>query len=311
MPATDGVSCCLTGKWILGSIVEQYVWVNRLGCICHWSMSWIAVSGEKDDCIHIFALTFYITYCLPQTMILSKIARWEVPLPCTMKAIYLSSVNEGTDPRFVKLEPVFRCSMLKCGGIQSFPLTVEWSTSHPHDYLLAGCHDGSVALWKFSARGSSEDTRPLLCFSADTVPIRTVAWAPTERSFDGLGSPSLKGAEKCDMESANVIVTAGHGGLKFWDIRDPFRPLWNLHPVPKFIYGLDWSRDPSCVILSFDDGGLRILSLVKTAYDVPATGRPFVGTKNGLHLSNCLSSAVWSVQVSRQTGISLILQYYL
>lgn len=67
----------------------------------------------------------------------------------------------------------------------------------------------------------------------------------------------------------------------------------------------------SCVILSFDDGGLRILSLVKTAYDVPATGKPFVGTKHGLHLSNCLPFAVWSVHVSRQTGISLIIWYYL
>lgn len=43
---------------------------------------------------------------------------WEVPLLRTMKAIYLSSMKEGTDPRFVKLEPVFRCSMLKCGGTQ-------------------------------------------------------------------------------------------------------------------------------------------------------------------------------------------------
>lgn len=26
----------------------------------------------------------------------------------------------------------------------SIPLTVEWSASPPHDYLLAGCHDGTV-----------------------------------------------------------------------------------------------------------------------------------------------------------------------
>jgi hypothetical protein len=46
--------------------------------------------------------------------------RWEVPLPRTMKVIYSSLHQEGTDPRFVKLEPVFRCSMLKCGGIQRY-----------------------------------------------------------------------------------------------------------------------------------------------------------------------------------------------
>lgn len=43
---------------------------------------------------------------------------WDVPLPRTMKVIYSSVHQEGTDPRFVKLEPVFRGSLLKCGGIQ-------------------------------------------------------------------------------------------------------------------------------------------------------------------------------------------------
>ncbi|KAG7961349.1 hypothetical protein I3843_09G010800 [Carya illinoinensis] len=213
---------------------------------------------------------------------------WEVPLPRTMKVVYSSDHPEGTDPRFVKLEPVFRCSMLKGGGIQSIPLTVEWSASPPHDLILAGCHDGTVALWKFSVSSSSKDTRPLLCFSADTVPIRALAWAPVES----------------DPESANVILTAGHGGLKFWDLRDPFRPLWDLHPVPRIIYSLDWLPDPRCVILSFDDGTMRTLSLLKAAYDVPVTGKPFGGTKQqGLHSYYCSSFAIWSVQVSRLTGM--------
>ncbi|XVF21369.1 hypothetical protein REPUB_Repub12eG0084500 [Reevesia pubescens] len=213
---------------------------------------------------------------------------WEVPLPHMIRIVYSSSPKQGTDPRFVKLEPVFRCSKLKCGDIQSIPLTVEWSTSPPHDYLLAGCHDGTVALWKFSANDSPKDTRPLLCFSADTVPIRSVAWAP-------FGS---------DMESTNVILTAGHGGLKFWDIRDPFFPLWEVHPAPKFIYSLDWLPEPRCIILSFDDGTMKVLSLVQAVCDVPVTGKPFTGTKQqGLHLCNCSSFAIWSVQVSRLTGM--------
>ncbi|XP_015583472.2 uncharacterized protein LOC8273734 isoform X2 [Ricinus communis] len=197
---------------------------------------------------------------------------------------------EGTDPRYVKLKPVFRGSIAKRGEIQSIPLTVEWSTSYPHDYLLAGCHDGTVALWKFSASGLSGDTRPLLCFSADTVAIRAVAWAPA-------GS---------DQESDNVIVTGGHGGLKFWDIRDPFRPLWDLHPAPKFIYSLDWLPDPRCIILSFDDGTLRLLSLVKAAYDAHVNGQPSVGPKQqGIqNIFNFSSFAIWSVQVSRKTGLA-------
>uniref|UniRef100_A0A5B7BSE2 Putative DNA binding protein isoform 1 n=1 Tax=Davidia involucrata TaxID=16924 RepID=A0A5B7BSE2_DAVIN len=213
---------------------------------------------------------------------------WEVPFPRAIKAIYSAYQKEGTDPRFVKLEPVFRCSKLKCGDRQSIPLTVEWSASSPYDFILAGCHDGMVALWKFTANGSSKDTRPLLCFSADTVPIRALAWAPN-------GS---------DPESANVIVTAGHRGLKFWDLRDPFRPLWDLNPVQRVIYSLDWLPDPRCVIVSFDDGTLRILSLVKAAYDVPVTGKPFVGTQQqGFHSYYCSSFTIWSVQVSRLTGM--------
>jgi hypothetical protein len=59
-----------------------------------------------------------------------------------------------------------------------------------------------------------------------------------------------------------------------------------------------------CVILSFDDGTMRILSLVKAAYDAPVTGKPFGGTKQqGLHSYYCSSFAIWNVQVSRLTGI--------
>ncbi|KAF5204515.1 General transcription factor 3c polypeptide [Thalictrum thalictroides] len=55
--------------------------------------------------------------------------------------------------------------------------------------------------------------------------------------------------------------------------------------------------------MSFDDGTLRILSLSKAAYDVPVTGRPFVGTQHqGLHSYFCSSYPIWSVQASRLTG---------
>ncbi|KAF3973843.1 hypothetical protein CMV_002774 [Castanea mollissima] len=49
---------------------------------------------------------------------------------------------------------------------------------------------------------------------------------------------------------------------------------------------------------------MRILSLFKAAYDVPVTGKSFSGTKQqGLHSYNCSSFAIWSVQVSRLTGM--------
>ncbi|PIA40486.1 hypothetical protein AQUCO_02500295v1, partial [Aquilegia coerulea] len=84
---------------------------------------------------------------------------------------------------------------------------------------------------------------------------------------------------------------------------DPHRPLWDVNPVRRFIYSLDWLQDPRCVIMSFDDGTLRILSLSKAAYDVPVTGKPFVGTQQqGLHSYFCSSYPIWSVQASRLKG---------
>ncbi|KAL8132039.1 hypothetical protein AgCh_007796 [Apium graveolens] len=213
---------------------------------------------------------------------------WDVPSPHAVKVIYAAMRKDGTDPRFIKLDPVFRCSRLTSGDRQSVPLTVEWSASPPHDLILAGCHDGVVALWKFSANVSSRDTRPLLCFSADTVPIRALAWAPSQS----------------DPESSNVIVTAGHGSLKFWDMRDPFHPIWDLNPIQKVICSLDWVPDPRGIIISYEDGTIRILSLSEAANNVPVTGKPFVGTpQEGLHRYCCSSYTIWSIQVSRITGM--------
>ncbi|KAJ0247786.1 Transducin/WD40 repeat-like superfamily protein [Hirschfeldia incana] len=256
-------------------------------CLAHngkvvWDMKWRPPSA--DDSLNKHRMG-YLAVLLGN----GSLEVWDVPMPQAVSAVYLSSKKDATDPRFVKLAPVFRCSNLKCGDTQSIPLTVEWSTIGNPDFLLAGCHDGTVALWKFSTTKSSEDTRPLLLFSADTAPIRAVAWAPGESA----------------QESSNVVATAGHGGMKFWDLRDPFRPLWDLHPVPRFIYSLDWLQDPKCVLLSFDDGTIRILSLVKVAYDVPSTGRPYPNTKQqGLSVYNCSSFPIWSIQVSRHTGMA-------
>ncbi|KAF9604077.1 hypothetical protein IFM89_002752 [Coptis chinensis] len=245
---------------------------------------------------------------------------WEVPSPRAIEVLFSSCKKEGTDPRFVKLEPVFRCSKLMSGD---------------RHRLACGSSLQVVPLKIFS---NSANTRPLLCFSADTFPIRALAWAPNES----------------DEESANIVVTAGHGGgLRFWDIRivsgyevigtttpkaaisskklqavvygapvmaprrpnalgkpclasedigytgyqkgksasvtgtsvqqaraeetDPYRPLWDLSSVHRFIYSLDWLPDPRCVIIAFDDGALRILSFSEAAYDVAVTGKPLGG----------------------------------
>ncbi|KAK9127703.1 hypothetical protein Syun_016500 [Stephania yunnanensis] len=85
---------------------------------------------------------------------------------------------------------------------------------------------------------------------------------------------------------------------------DPYRPLWDLNVLRRVVYSLDWLSDPRCVILSMDDGTLRTLSLSKAVYDVPATGKPFVGgQQQGLSSYFCSSFPIWSVQASRLAGL--------
>ncbi|KAL5067735.1 hypothetical protein RYX36_018622 [Vicia faba] len=257
-----------------------------VSCLAHngkvaWDVKWRPLNNIDSSCNHRMG---YLAVLLGN----GSMEVWEVPLPHALRAIYMQ--NEGTDPRFLRLAPVFKCSMLKRGSLQSIPLTVEWSVTPPHDYLVAGCHDGTVALWKFSTNSSSKcvDTRPILCFGGDTVPIRTVAWAP----FEG------------DPESSNIIVTAGHEGLKFWDLRNPFRPLRLLNPSQRIIYSLDWLSKPSCIIMCFEDGTMKTISLPKSANDLPVTGTIYNGKRQpGLHGSIYSSYAIWSVQVSPITGM--------
>ncbi|KAI3690501.1 hypothetical protein L2E82_48552 [Cichorium intybus] len=126
-------------------------------------------------------------------------------------------------------------------------------------------------MWEIPARSATkalfssckkEDTRPLLCFSAGTVPIRALKCSPVPR----------------DPKSTNIIAIAGHKGVRFWDIR--------------------------CVILSSDDGEIKIINLSNAASDVPVTGTPTVKTQqHGSHSYYCSSSLIWSLQVSRLTGM--------
>ncbi|XP_024527606.1 uncharacterized protein LOC112345349 isoform X2 [Selaginella moellendorffii] len=168
------------------------------------------------------------------------------------------------------------------------PLTLEWSTSSPHDLLLAGCHDGTVALWKFTPTNANEETRPLLFFIADSFALRTIAWAPSHSGIEG----------------EHIVATGGHSGhLKFWDLRDPFRPLWELRLSRGQILCMDWLEVPRCILVTLDDGTLRTISLNNALSDTPVTGKPFTGTQaQGVQSYYCSSFAIWNIQVCRNTG---------
>ncbi|RLN23131.1 uncharacterized protein C2845_PM07G29300 [Panicum miliaceum] len=219
---------------------------------------------------------------------------WEVPSPCMIQKLYSSSKVEGSDPRFLKLQPVFRSVKVKCGNrqshylfimVNSIPLTVDWSPSPPHDMILAGCHDGTVALWNFSTNLSSQDSKPFMCVTAESVPIRALSWAPY-----------------ISEENINTFVTAGADGLKFWDLRDPYRPLWELATAPRAVLSVQWLKNGRGIVISMEDGTLKFLSLPRIANDVPATGRPFVGTKTqGVATYQLSEYLIWSVHASDTT----------
>ncbi|KAF6166037.1 hypothetical protein GIB67_012934 [Kingdonia uniflora] len=142
-----------------------------------------------------------------------------------------------------------------------------------------------------------------------------------------------------------VVADVGPGAETsiFVPCSDPYRPLWDLNPVNKIIYSVDWLPDPRyfsftlhieiivgvsdifprhlwailivnrrrylflisrCVILTYDDCTLMIITLPKAASDVPVTGKPFTGPHTqGLHCYSNSSLPIWSVQASRQTGM--------
>ncbi|KAL6574964.1 hypothetical protein OROMI_012249 [Orobanche minor] len=260
-------------------------------CLAHngkvaWDAKWRPVNAHRPESMHIMG---YLAVLLGNGALevgtSMRLIRWEVPLPHMVKLVY-PACQEHIDPRFIKLKPVFRCSKLKCGDRQSIPLTMEWSVSSPNDMILAGCHDGVVALWKFSVTDSLTETRPLLAFSAESGPIRTLAWAPI----------------RSEHESSYVFATAGHKGLKFWDIRDPFRPLRD-YPIQGAIFGVDWLPHLRCVFGVLDDGTLWLLNLEKVSHDIPVTGKRLATTKTGLNNFDCSSFSLWSAHASRLTGM--------
>lgn len=63
---------------------------------------------------------FFIGNCAIYLMILLTNCSWEIPFPHVVKAIYSKFNREGTDPRFVKLKPIFRSTMLKSANIQRY-----------------------------------------------------------------------------------------------------------------------------------------------------------------------------------------------
>ncbi|XP_022765153.1 uncharacterized protein LOC111310200 isoform X5 [Durio zibethinus] len=169
---------------------------------------------------------------------------WEVPLPNMIRNVYSLSPKQGTDPRFVKLEPVLKCSKLKCGDIQR---------------LRCGSSLQVIHL-------KIQD----LCFVLVQIVFQ----------LDRLHGLHLEVIWRAEM----LFLLLDMEVLSF-----------GTYVIHSFPCGTSIQHQSSFI---------ASIGCQNQACDVPVTGKPFTGTKQqGLHLYNCSSFAIWSVQVSRLTGM--------
>lgn len=160
----------------------------------------------------------------------------------------------------------------------SMPNRVDWLPDRPHDLLLIGCWDGTVAIAKLDSTSSecvgtdvamieaaaspgsiintTRATRPvglhLLChFPAETQPLRAVKWLPA-----GAGSSSI------DYANRFMFLTVGHEAtIRVWDSRDQFSPLFYHQLTTASVLDAAFTTDPLGIMMAVEDATLRGLLL--------------------------------------------------
>jgi general transcription factor 3C polypeptide 2 len=193
---------------------------------------------------------------------------WSVPQPHALPP--RSSTHISTPA------PVAFLSSRHLSG--SLPSRVDWLPDAPHDLLLIGCWDGTVAIAKLDSTAttseSTEDvvmmdaaspgsiinttraTRPvglrLLChFPAETQPLRAAKWLPA-----GEGSGSI------DFANRFMFLTVGHEAtIRIWDVRDQFSPLFSHQMTTATVLDASFSTNPLGIMMAVEDATLRGLLL--------------------------------------------------
>ncbi|CAL8469549.1 g9090 [Coccomyxa elongata] len=168
--------------------------------------------------------------------------------------------GDPSAPRFVRIRPQATAAASTVSG--SLPSVVEWLPSAPHDLLLAGYWDGSVALWRLAAAKGSEAAAQkapeqavclelLLHMPALDGPVRGLAWAPRELA-----------TAAGDLAHRNLFVTVGHSSkLRFWDARNAFSPMLEAPVSNRWKMGVEWVADPLGIIVAEDSGVVRWVDL--------------------------------------------------
>eukprot|EP00850_Spirogloea_muscicola_P023381 SM000352S13429 [mRNA] locus=s352:4947:9012:- [translate_table: standard] len=234
-----------------------------------------------------------------------------------------SGSGGGTAPALVALAPSFT------GRVASLPLALAWGPPAASDRLLAGYHDGTVnaaatcrllrvdaigksrghwlrvtfcngcqvAVWgvKVAARGgeAQQDARPLLCFTADCHPVRSLAWAPNNSRCTA--SEKLAG----DPLACSCTQACERGGREF------YRPVWQITVSSCWILALEWIAYPRCLIAGLEDGKVRTLALDLGVSFLPACeSLPTTAAGHAFSSHPCLPSAIWALVVSCQIGLT-------
>jgi general transcription factor 3C polypeptide 2 len=201
---------------------------------------------------------------------------WSIPQVHTLPPC--SSVYVATPP------PVAFLSSRHLSG--SLPSRVDWLPDRPHDLLLIGCWDGTVAIAKLdpenseylgtaAEQGNGTDVammeaaaspgsiinttraaRPvglrLLChFPAETQPLRAAKWLPA-----GEGSGSI------DFANRFMFLTVGHEAtIRVWDSRDQFSPLFYHQMTTATVLDAAFTTNPLGIMMAVEDATLRGLLL--------------------------------------------------
>lgn len=202
---------------------------------------------------------------------------WSVPIP---EAVPMSTIPHS----IVNLPAVASIHADHLDG--STPNLVDWLPQSPHDLLLVGCWDGSVAICRLEPGGTDDidgdgdgymeiDGVPsggnrrrkkaiygseprgmklLAKFSAECIPLRALKWAP----------PSACQGDVSGV-SRHCFLTAGHEGtLRVWDSRDQYEPQYQQYMSTFTLMEAAWSANPLGIVLGDESGFVKGIPLDPT-----------------------------------------------
>ena len=130
---------------------------------------------------------------------------------------------------------------------KAVPASIAWHPQEPHDKVLVGCWEGSVALFEIGL-----DAMTLVSFfSADVFPLRRVCWVRDP-------SKTQKASRHATCE---LYATAGESAnLRIWNMNAPQSMLCNVSlSSTEHVMDLAMCEDPAGVVAMLSNGKFGFL----------------------------------------------------